>query len=38
MEIANQVNISDESVCISLCTNARGKGMNPSVLPLAMGK
>ena len=28
----------NESVNISFCVNAFGKGMNPSVLPLTMGK
>ena len=38
MELANQVQTLDEAVCISLQTNGLGKGMNPSVLPPAIGK
>ena len=38
MELVMQVQILSEAICISLCTNALGKGMNPSVLPSAMGK
>ena len=38
MESVTQVQILEEIVCISLCANALWKGMNPSVLPLAMGK
>ena len=38
MELAAQVQIQDEAVCISFCTNALGKGMNPSFLLIAMGK
>ena len=30
--------ILDETVCISHSTNTLGKGMNPIVLPPAMGK
>ena len=33
-----QVQIQDEAVCASLCVNATGKGMNPSILSPAMGK
>ena len=33
MESARGVQILRETTCISLCAN--GKGMNPSVLPLA---
>ena len=28
----------DEAYWISYCTNTLGKGMNPIILPLAMGK
>ena len=28
----------DETDCISHCTNTLGKGMNPIILPPAMGK
>ena len=38
MELSIQVQILDEAVCISLCANALGKGMNLSVLPPAMEK
>ena len=30
--------MSSNTVCISLHTNALGKGMNPSLLPPIMGK
>ena len=32
------VQILDEAVCISNGTNTLGKGMNPTILPLAMGR
>ena len=32
------VQILDETDCISHSTNTLGKGMNPIILPLAMGK
>ena len=38
MELALWVQILDMVICISLCTNKLGKGINPSVLPPAMGK
>ena len=38
MELAIQVQIQDEDVHISLCVNALGNGMNPSLLPPATGK
>ena len=38
MESTIRVQILDEFVRISLRPNAVGKRMNPSVLPLAMGK
>ena len=38
MKLVNQVQILDEAVCVSLHANAIEKGMNPSVLPLTMGK
>ena len=28
----------DEAICISLSANAPRKGMNPTILPLVMGK
>ena len=37
-ELATQIQILDEAVCISLCTNPLGKDMNPSVLSPAIGK
>ena len=33
-----RVQILDETDCISHCTNTLGKGMNPIILPPAMGK
>ena len=38
MDTATQVQILDENDCISHNTNALGKGMNPTILPPAMGK
>ena len=38
MDTATQVEILDETDCISQSTNTLGKGMNPIILPLAMGK
>ena len=38
MDTATQVQIRDETDCISHCTNTFGKGMNPIILPPAMGK
>ena len=38
MESATQVQILEKAVCISFCTNAFEKGMNPSFLPAVMGK
>ena len=35
---ATQVQILDETDCISHSTNTLGKGMNPIILPPAMGK
>ena len=35
---ATRVQILDETVCISLSTNTLRKGMNPIILPPAMGK
>ena len=37
MEPATRVQILDNTVSISLCVNALGKGMNTSVLPAADG-
>ena len=36
--ISTFVEVPDETDCISHCTNALGKGMNPIILPPAMGK
>ena len=38
MASTTQVQILDEAVCVSLYTNTLWKGMNPSLLPSAMGK
>ena len=38
MDTATQVQILDETDCISHSTNTLGKGMNPIILPPAMGK
>ena len=38
VDLVTQVQIIDEAVCISLCANAFGKGMNPFILSLSMGK
>ena len=38
MDTATQVQNLDEAVCISHCTNILRKGMNPTILLLAMGK
>ena len=35
---ATRVQILDETDCISHSTNTLGKGMNPIILPSAMGK
>ena len=35
MELVTRVQILGEAISISLCTDALGKGMNPSVLSLA---
>ena len=35
---ATRVQILDENNCISHGTNTLGKGMNPIILPLTMGK
>ena len=37
-EMATRVQNLDETDCISHCTNTLGKGMNPIILPPAMGK
>ena len=36
--IATQIQILDETDCIPHSTNTLGKGMNPIILPPAMGK
>ena len=38
MDKATKVQILDETDCISYSTNTLGKGMNPIILPPAMGK
>ena len=38
MDTATQVQILDETDCISHSTNNLGKGMNPAILPPAMGE
>ena len=38
MDTATRVQIMDETDCISHITNTLGKGMNPIILPPAMGK
>ena len=38
MDTTTQVQILDETGCISHSTNTLGKGMNPIILPLAMSK
>ena len=38
MVTASRVQILDETHCISHSTNTLGKGMNPIILPPAMGK
>ncbi len=38
MDTATRVQILDEADCISHSTNTLGKGMNPIILPPAMGK
>ena len=38
MDTVTRVQILDDTDCISHCTNTLGKGMNPTVLPPAMGR
>ena len=38
MDTVTRVQILDETECISHSTNILGKGMNPIILPPAMGK
>ena len=38
MDMTNQVQILDKAVSISQSTKIFGKGMNPTILPPAMGK
>ena len=38
MDTAKRVQILDEADCISHNTNTLGKGVNPIILPPAMGK
>ena len=37
MKSATRVQVQDETVCVSLRGNSFGEGMNPSILPAAMG-
>ena len=38
MDTATRVQILDKTDCISHSTNTLGKGMNPIILPLDMGR
>ena len=38
MDTAKRIQILDETDCISHSNNTLGKGMNPIILPPAMGK
>ncbi len=38
MDTTTRVQIQDQANCISHSTNTLGKGMNPIILPRAMGK
>ena len=38
MDTVSQVQILDKAVCILRNANTLGKGMNPTILPSAMGK
>ena len=38
MDMVTRVHILDKADCISYSTNTLGKGMNPIILPPAMGK
>ena len=38
LDLATQVQILDDAVCISVPANTVRKGMNPLIFPLAMGK
>ena len=38
MELAIRVQFLDEAICVSLCVNVLGKGMNQSFLSSTMGK
>ena len=38
MDTTTRVQILDETDCISHSTNTLGEGMNPIILPTAMGK
>ena len=37
-ESAILIQILEEAICVFLCANALGKGMNPPVIPSARGK
>ena len=38
MDTASQIQMLDEAVCISHCTNTLGTGMYPTILPPVIGK
>ena len=38
MELVIRIQIMDGAICIFLCTNALGKGMNPSIILVTVGK
>ena len=38
MDMGTGIQILDEAVCISQSANTLGKGMHPTILPLAMSK
>ena len=38
MDMAIQVQILNEAICISYSANTLGKGMNPIIFPLAIGE
>ena len=38
MDTVTQIQIMDEAIFISHSANIIGKGINPTILPLAMGK
>ena len=38
MDMVTRIQILDQAVCISHSANILGKGMHPTILPLALGK